>query len=250
MKHLFFIFFFLLLSFSGWAKEINLRTSVQPQTEVNSKVETDYQNANQPIIIEKRIECLERNDGFIFSALGIFFTAISIIIVLIQWYSSMKAEDKVYKRLAKLANQDKEAFIAAIKQKSIEVELMSYPLIIVADEKCPEVCSLKKLLSKYEFNNVNVKEYGEVISDCNKNKITNMHVLIFHKNQINIDRINEILDFQINFGILGFGSREELKNKDFSKNHNCVNYANSFASVYNNLMSLLHYKRYLNKTEG
>jgi cell division protein FtsL len=244
MKHLLLILIIGLISFNG------LSQTNAPDLQKNSQInaEPNSQQSDRTSILEKRVETLERNDTFFYSALGVFFAVVSVIFILLQWYFSVKAENNVYKRLAKLANQDKEAFRASLKQKSVEVELQTYPLIIVSDEKSQEVKELQRLLREYEFEHVGIEQYNEVQKKCDGNKLTKRHILIFCKGHVNKDSSAKILSYQkkLQFGIFGYGRKEELENLVIPKDCDPVNFANSYASIYNNLLSLLHYKRYSN----
>ena len=244
MKNLLLILIVGLISFNGLCQAS--APTLQKNSQINA--ELNSQQSDDASILEKRVETLERNDTFFYSALAVFFAVVSIIFILLQWYFSVKAENNVYKRLAKLANQDKEAFRASLKQKSIEVELLTYPLIIVSDKKTKDIRELQNLLHKYDFENVVIEQYSEVQKKCIDSKLTESHILIFCKGHVNRDNADKIVSTQkkLHFGIFGYGKSEDLKDLDIPKDCFPVNYANSYASIYNNLLSLLHYKRYLN----
>jgi hypothetical protein len=194
-------------------------------------------------ILQAKVDLLEKHEGWIISILGLSFTITAIMFGLIQWYFSKKAEDNVFTNLAEIANNDKDAFREAVKMRSIELELMSkYPIYIVYDPMLKREMSdrLYKLLTSYHFNNI-IKPitYNTALLE----KFCKKTVIVFCEDSFNKTECEKLLKQNPKVGVLGFG---QYNKENFSlPKHDCLNYANSFSSVYNNLMSLLHYKRYL-----
>lgn len=196
-------------------------------------------------ILNAKIELLEKHETWTIGVMGISIVIATILMGLLQFYFTKKAEDNVFRGLAKIANEDKEAFKEAVRMKSVELELMSdYPISIIFDPiKSKEMANdIFRLLNAYHFNDVNKPiSYEAAFLKSYSQK----SILVFCEDSYSSDGCQKLLDQNPDSGVLGFGQR----NKAFTlPKHNCLNYANSLSSVYNNLMSLLHYKRYLNKS--
>lgn len=196
-------------------------------------------DSNNLEIIKAKIELLEKHESWTIALLAISFTIIASLFGLLQYFFAKKAEENVYKNLAKIANEDKEAFKKAIEVRAIEIELMrEYPIYIICnnDKDMDKSKSLYMLLSSYKFENIKRKTYQEALNKrfCDKS------ILVICEDSFNKTIFNLILGKHPDIAVLGLGKRFSIK-----KEVKCINYANSFSSVFNNLMSLLHYKRYL-----
>ncbi|MDP4281611.1 MAG: hypothetical protein Q8867_05615 [Bacteroidota bacterium] len=210
--------------------------------------------------LKTKVDLLEKHEGWVLSMLGIGLAFTAIILGLIQWYLSKKAEDNVFRKLGKIADGDKEAFREAVKMKSIELDLMSnYPIFIVSDEQ-DKNCNSKKLLGmlkEFHFDRVDKLSYAEA---GRMTGINNHSVIIFCDPENNQpdditedanrkkDRIlmEKLLQKHKNLGVLVYKVR--YNNPEFHnlfKESECLGFAHFPSQVYTNLMSLLHYKRYL-----
>jgi hypothetical protein len=196
-------------------------------------------------ILNARLELLEKHETWTIGFMGIAIAIATVLIGLFQLYFTKKAEDNVFSGLAEIANEDKEAFKEAVRMKSVELELMSdYPIYIIYDPMKQKKKSeeLYKLLSAYHFNDINkpLSYEGAFLE-----KFCQKSILMFCDDSFDKDKCIKILNRNPKVGVFGFGKKEEYFKLP---EHDCLNYANSSSSVYNNLMSLLHYKRYLNST--
>ena len=198
-------------------------------------------------ILNAKIELLEKHETWTIGVMGIAIAIATILMGLLQFYFTKKAEDNVFRGLAKIANKDKKAFIEAVKMKSVELELMcDYPISIIFDPmQSKEMANdLFRLLNAYHFSFVNKPiSYDAAFSESFSQK----SILVFCEDSYSSDGCQKLLNRNPNVGVLGFGQHN--KEKFSLPKHKCLNYANSLSSVYNNLMSLLHYKRYLNKAD-
>lgn len=207
----------------------------------SQKVEATGGNAEIEAL-KLKVELLEKHESWVLTLFGFGLTGTAILLGLLQFYFSKKAEDNVLTNLSKIANEDKEAFKEAVRMKSIEIELMSYPIYIVYDTAKEKTMAedLYKLLSAYRMANVKKPvSYEGALSE----KFDEKTVLIFCEDSYNPAGCSLLIDRNPAIGVLGFG---QFNKEKFSlPPHRCLNYANSLSSVYGNLMSLLHYKRYL-----
>lgn len=193
--------------------------------------------------LNAKIELLEMHQTWTIGFMGIAIAIATILLSLLQFYFTKKAEDNVFGGLAEIASKDKEAFMEAVRMKSVELELMSdYPINIIYDPvKGKEMAfELYRLLNGYRFNSVSKPiSFEAALSEsfCPKS------IMVFCSDSFLEDESQKLLAKNPDVGVLGYGERKwDLK-------HKCLNFANSPSSAYNNLMSLLHYKRYLNRGE-
>ena len=198
--------------------------------------------ASETVILHAKVDLLEKHESWILTILGATLTVVTIVLGLIQWYFGLRAKEAVFKEMADFAKQDKEAFINSIKIKAIELELTTkYPIVIVSDlqDKTSKAKKLRKLLLAYHFKDVDLIEYKE----ADKHTFTSKSVVVFCDDSFDEQKSLEIIKNKKDIAVFGLG-----RGFDKLSGHHCINFANSFASVYNNLMSLLHYKRYLKST--
>lgn len=190
-------------------------------------------------VIKAKIELLEKHESWTIALLAISFTIIAILFGLLQYFFAKTAEENVYKNLAKLANEDKDAFKKAIEVRAIEIELMrEYPIYIIYNRTMTDMDkskSLYMLLSSYRFENIKRITYQEAFQKqfCDKS------ILVFCEDSFNREGFDLIINRNPDVAVFGLGKGFSIEGVE------CINYANSFSSVFNNLMSLLHYKRYL-----
>jgi tetrahydromethanopterin S-methyltransferase subunit G len=233
---------------NGWSSDIDTIT-VKAQNIIVKDIQSNYSDK-----IDRKIELLmneynnyisrvdmERNIFYV--VIGLLFAILSIFLTLRQNYMIKKQAEKINLKMAKMANiDDPKAFREAIKAKSVEIELMKdYPITIVYDIQKSSNCikEMEKLLTAYGFKNVEPISFNEV------NKILNeKHILIFLKDSYDESLAKQIKCSKKNL-TLGFRF-----NKENQANIKIDNHANSFSTLYNNLMSLLHYKRYIDSYNG
>jgi len=215
-------------------------------------------------ILKAKIELLEKHETWTIGVMGIAIAIATVLMGLLQFYFTKKAEDNVFTNLAEIANEDKVAFKEAVKMKSIELELMSeYPIYIISNERT-ETCNSTKLLSMLrEFHFEKVERISYIEAKQSKSKFCEKSVIILcdseykshefdnYKGEIKlIDErlVYELLSNNPKLGVLGVFNIYDVDFIDIFKDKGCVSFAQFPSQVYNNLMSLLHYKRYLNST--
>lgn len=208
-------------------------------------------------MMESKIALLEQHENWIISFLGIAIAIVAIFLGLLQFYFAKKAEDNVFSGLARIANIDKVAFREAVKMKSIELELMSdYPIYIISDmwETNSKSTKLINMLRGFHFEDVTRITYV----DAQKQNFCDSSVLILcdsSKDENKTDKIRkedkDLLATKIEetpkLGVLGYMIAYKNGTNDLFKDKGCLSFAQFPSQLYNNLMSLLHYKRYLNK---
>lgn len=218
------------------------KTDTETLTASKERIENKVVSVDNEIL-ELKVDMLEKHEAWVIAFLGIAIGIASFIFVLLQIYFTKKAEDNVFANLSKIANEDKEAFKEAVRMKSIEIELMSYPIYIIYDTDKKKTMSedLFKLLCAYRFGNVKKPiSYEGAFSE----RLDQKTIFIFCEDSYNSDECKKLMDMNPAIGVLGLGKYNK-ENFSLSEGHRCLNYANSFSSVYANLMSLLYYKRYL-----
>lgn len=244
MKRILIVVFCLFIHFGSWA--ISDTTIVSQLNTINEK--SDLVSGNQ--ILKARIDLLENHETWTLAMLGIGLAITALLLVLIQWYLSKKAEDYVFSNLAKIVNKDKKAFKKAIEIKAIEIELMSkYPIYIISDEQVKN-CNSSRLLSmlkEFHFEIVERISYKVALETSFSDKC----VIVFCDEPVNekrdIDMVKKFLKVIPKLGVFGYAIHYKDDFKNLFKEKGCVSFAQFPSQVYNNLMSLLHYKRYLNK---
>ena len=220
------------------------------------------QNGNVEILNAK-ITLLEKHECWTISILGISFAITAILFGLIQWYLSQKAETKIndklsnattkiFKDLTARWNMDKNAFIKAIDIKVVELELMSeYPIFIISDDRTEKGNSAKlyNLLQDFHFERIKRISYNEAY---NKKKFCDKSVIVFcdkadDSKSKDEDLIKKLLPENPKLGVFGFENIYGEEFKSQFRHYGCISFAQFPSQIYNNIMSLLHYKRYLNK---
>lgn len=244
MKQIFIFLVCMLLQIGAWAAISVPQTNVVNQ-QVQSEQISNFQPSLHDNILSSRIELLEKHEAWILTMFGFALTIVGVILGLLQWFFSLRAKEAVFKELAAIANQDKEAFKNSLKIKAIELDLINnYPIHIISDfqKENSKSKKLKELLIAYHFKQVKILTYEEAFD----HKFCNKSVMVFCDDSFNEALCKSIIEKSSNTAVFGFGEREKL----IIEKPDGLNYANSFASIYNNLMSLLHYKRYLNKNQS
>jgi hypothetical protein len=230
MKKTGIIFSCLLSSIVAWANTPVVSTNQEQLTKLSHSVET----------MQNWIELFKYHETWAIIILTLIITAIGIFAGVLINQAIKKAKDNIFQKLAKQTNTSKEAFLKAIEMKTIEIELMSnYSIYIVSDDHFQHnhADKLYNLLVGYSFEQVKRLTY----KDAKEKKFCEKSVIVFCDDSFNKESCKSIVDKSQEIAVFGFGKRETLNIPDMD----CINYANSFSSVYNNLMSLLHYKRYL-----
>lgn len=152
---------------------------------------------------------------------------------------------KVIEEMAKQAEIEPEIFKEAIRAKAVEIELRKrYPIVIVYDDENVGN-TVKKLLRDFSYKSVNTIEINQFTpSDAYKESV------IFIVNSLGIDWNHsdnaphpKLSGLAPETAIFYFCLDKRHEIKDFK----CVGSANSYATIYSNLISTLHYKRYLDK---
>jgi hypothetical protein len=232
--------------------------------------------ASSVTISSARIDLLEKHEVWTLGMLTLFFAFISILFFLLQWIFSKKAEENIFKKLSRIANVDKVAFKEAVRMKGIELELLSkYPIYIISDERHQNSNSSKlyNILREFHFEIVERISYKEAED---KSIFCEKSVIIFSDPNIKVkgseetnekknteskkeedmtrkkDRLltEKLLMNNPNLGVMGFMVKydEDFEFNNLFVEKGCISFAQFPSQVYNNLMSLLHYKRYLNNS--
>jgi hypothetical protein len=153
--------------------------------------------------------------------------------------------DEFVSKFQILEKESKEALESAIKIHGVELELMSrYPIVVVSNEVSNEPDKIQLLLKTYHFKQVFIKTYEAIKEGIKNGTINQSTVLIISKLEADREKIREIQANNVDFGIMGFWKHEDKIDCSFTKE--CQGFTNSYGRIYENLMSLLHYKRYLN----
>ncbi len=246
MKKVFTLLCLIFLQLGIWANGDTTR--VAPQKELLEKTELSAAES----VLKARVDLLEKHENWTLTMLGIGLAFTAIILGLIQWYLSVRAQDAVYRELALIANQDKDAFKKSLKVKAVEMELtMKYPIYIITDQykKNDNASKIQKLLRSYEFEQVKKISYNQ----ANEMKFCERSVVIFCDDPVDEDRdktlVKKLLENTPQLGVFGYAIHYRDDFRSIFKDKGCVSFAQFPSQVYNNLMSLLHYKRYLNKAE-
>ncbi|GHT86638.1 hypothetical protein FACS18947_6620 [Bacteroidia bacterium] len=163
-----------------------------------------------------------------------------------------------FNRLAAELKTNPDALKAAISEKSIEIELKNdYPITILHTAEKDELNNaknMKNVLTAFGFKIVQ----NTLRNNASGNKFSENDIIVLFSNikQEEQELLGEIK--KSNCAILGFGTFNDVKEdaltlkhlKEYVANKECVTFCNSFATLYQNLISLLHYKREVNKTIG
>lgn len=277
MKTLFLTLLLASFAFASIAgtKEDSLRIAALEHELSNQKAEMKEEFRYQLDKLEKERDMYMNdyrdNRNSLYLVVGLMATIISITLAFVQFTQSKriktnldkneeriqnelgKSEEKIHTELSKIAEANKVYLKSMIDQRAIEVELMSqYPIRIYAEDT-GKASELRQLLSGYQFKTVSVNS----VRDFSVDTLSENDVVVFydHTEQKDIKPEEstwlESLLQKENFknlpqetAILYYN--EHSLRHSLSKQFRCVASANSFSSVYNNLMSMLHYKRYLN----
>lgn len=216
-------------------------------------------------LLNAKVELLQKHESWTIEILGIAFALTAVLIGLIQWYLSQKsenlinkkisgAEDKIYEELTQIWNMDKVAFKKSIDMKAVELSLMAdYPIYIISDERGEKSNSTKlyNMLIEFHFEKVERITYKEAkkIGDfCEKSVVVFCDPNTKNNDKRGEDRIlvEKLLAKNSHLGVFGFVIHYDDSFKKIFNDNGCISFAQFPSQVYNNLMSLLHYKRYLN----
>lgn len=157
-----------------------------------------------------------------------------------------KKARKVIEEMSKQAELKPDVFKEAIRAKAVEIELREhYPIVIVYDDEVVGN-TLKKLLMDFSYKSVETIGVDQFVpSDDYKESV----VLIV--NGFNSDWKHS--DATPHPKLSGLAPKTAIfyfclgKMKHEIEDFKCVGSANSYATVYSNLISTLHYKRYFDK---
>lgn len=197
--------------------------------------------------------------GAILAILGLVFTFFQRKFIQIetgkleQKFSTV--EEKVYQRLSRIANLDKEHFIKALEQKAVEAEIINtFTIYITHNQNLHEAKEMYSILDKFGFN-------AELIDIINLPALSNNGVVIFFDHTksesgrpeetkwFDDTTVLPVINRLHKLDCLLYYNEGNLRH-NLNSRFKCIGQANSFATVYNNLMSLLHYKRYLNNQKS
>lgn len=194
------------------------------------------------MILQAKVDLLEKHESWMLAVMGLSFTLIAVSLSILQYIFTKRAEENIYGELAKIAEKNKVAFKEAVKMKTIELELMNnYPIYIIEsshDLNSDKPEKLYKLLQGYSFREV----YKPLVFEAAiQEKFDNKSILLCC--ELKPDELEKLtMDFPNAGFLLYSSSRYDKLGKEL-----ILGYANSYPTVYNNLISLLHYIRYNNK---
>jgi hypothetical protein len=153
-----------------------------------------------------------------------------------------KELNSLLEKLAEEFNMKPEALKEAIKEKTVEMTLKKdYPIIVLYDNnEIDNAGKMNDLLKSFEFKNIRKVDRNTYNGTFSEKDI----VILFSK----IDHNDELKDKirKSKCAILGYGTVKKDDIKDHVTDQDSINFCNSFATLYQNLISLLHYKQYLN----
>ncbi len=284
MKKIITIAIILLLSTSGWARENKQNLSlkvVELENRINalegqqklfdSAIEVNRKNAEADFNSKlNEIKKENRVMEVIASILVLIGIAVIVSAIYQLFWGFKKAiekkttelKDKLQVEFEKQAETAKQALNEAIKMSGIEIDLKKcYRLNILYNgstkENLERLCNMLQgfgfscithnqiepsLLNKFDiilfYDDTNISLTK--IDDQGKAVATNRSKWL--SEQLSKDEILKLRDLCGFFFINKTGLLHNFKEKDID----CFSSANSFATMYENLMSLLHYKRYLN----
>jgi hypothetical protein len=284
MKKIVTIAIILLLNLGGWAQEnknevtqkiLSLENRVNTlenqqklfdaAIDVNKKSsEAEFNSKLNKIIEENRITQILASIiaiigfaaivGFLFQLFGGFKKMIE--------KKTIELRDKFEVEFEKQANAAKKALNEAIKEKGIEIDLkQKYRLNILYngttnenlskmydmlncfgfsctpyDQIVPSMLNEYDIILFYDDTNISEKKYDGEGKEISLRTSKWLSEQLTHK---------EILELKDTCGFL-FINKNSLQHNFKEKGIDCFSASNSFATIYENLMSLLHYKRYLN----
>ncbi|GEM_PF-4640693 len=181
---------------------------------------------------------------------GGFSLLLSILLFFLDKIFATKIEGSIYKKLAKTVNGDKEALKKALRHRSIEIEITRYPITVVAEsfDRNSEGYKLYKLLNDYHFEDVRQSDFDTVLKNISDYNYKEPNALIFSGEDIDEDIANKIISEKPEVGVIGFWKHKE--NESVKLNGETLTHSNSYGKLYENLMSLLHYMRYLKKNSS
>jgi hypothetical protein len=174
---------------------------------------------------------------------------IGIILTVIGWRSIKDVEKDMKKKwnslLEKLADElytEPDALKDAIEAKIAENELKNYGLIILYknDEK-KKAGEMVNLLKSSGFKKVKRIQYNESVDI----DFSGSDVIVLFSNITDDNTLGQKIK-DSGCAILGCGKQGEIGIKDiekYAKNTNCVTCCNSLATLYQNLISLLYYRK-------
>jgi PleD family two-component response regulator len=234
-----------------------------------SEQELTFLKEQYKILTDKNAEIIEdlkeerkNHQEFVEGIYRWFFAIVAfigIILVIVGWRTIKDAKKDIRKKiedvtdkllkewnssLEKLADElhtEPDALKDAIVEKITENELKNYGLIILYknDEK-EKAKEMEKLLCSSGFRKVKRIQYKEFI----ESDLSESDVIILFSN-LTDDTFKEKIE-KSGCAILGCGKQDEIEIKNietYAKNKNCVTCCNSFATLYQNLISLLYYRK-------
>ncbi len=261
MKKTVTLYIFLLLAISLFAQTKLVKYQALPESNSNPELTVTSLEQQREIIqtAQKEREDLLRFVEWILGVVGVLFTAGGIILAVynvksikgIKEQTEKQAEDikrKIYNKLAAQLDVGKEALQESIRVKAVEIELMQYPITIVYTDKREKRLAeeMEKILINYHFDNI------ETISQTgleDKRILDNDVIIVFSNPE---GRLDEKLKGKMdkNIALYGHGDEKGVSRGNLAKYTKCYNCGNSYATLFQNLISLLHYKHYLNKTQN
>lgn len=266
MKRLLFFVFAMGLSFNvvseehpttpnnlSYSEELNLwKDNYKKSTEEHTKVIEKYDSIIKELKDERKnhqdfVESLYKR---VTGVLGVVFSvAIAIFTFLgFRTYKNIeesveKAREQAFRKLAKKLNTHPRVLEEVIKEKSVEISLKKeYHIFILKllddDGKAQK---MENILFSFGFENVQV--VGEVqVANLSKQSV----IVLFNK--LSDDTLKSQIKAS-NCAILGFGRERDIAQTDLKEyvSNSEYNTCSSFATLYHNLLSLLYYKKELNK---
>jgi len=261
MKKVVVLYVYLLFSIHLFAQPDPANYQSFPQNNINTALVEKSLEQQREIIqtAQKERENLLTFVEWILGVVGVLFTAGGIILAIynvrsikgIKEQTEKQAEEikrKVYSKLAAQLDVGKEALQESIRIKAIEIELMEYPLTILHtnDKERKLAEEMEKVLGNYHFDNIEIVS----LSDIKNKEIQDKEVIILFSDPKD-ELVEKLGDKKCqNVALYGHGDEKGVSRNNLAKYTKCYNCGNSYATLFQNLMSLLHYKRYLNKTQN
>lgn len=246
-KYIVLVIFFIVTSGISKSQAKSDSTTILLQNRIDSLYQVihdqnkELQNHRLSAVIEYEVK---EEFKWYMNLFGIAIAVIAILFGLLQYYFTQKASDNIYRKLAKTVNKDKHALKRTIEFKTVEMELKSdYPIVILSDNNTDEPRKIEKLLTNFQFENVTVCYLEELKDKKFDNKKT---IFVLHYKEINEEKISDNKDLFKNRLIGIWKQGDEVSD---GINELCAGYSNSYGRLYENIISLLHYKRYQFITE-
>lgn len=142
------------------------------------------------------------------------------------------------KKINQIKQSNKDALNSLVNKSSIELDLVSYPIVILVNEEDDDTKNLERILIAFHFKYVQVQTFARFTPPKD-----NRTVLIYLENNFSQTELPGFVSNHHDFGHLYVGKEKFA----FPEEAKCTGFTSSLSKLYENLMSLLHYKRFLNK---